>query len=233
MLELTQQGADAMSQSLERFIKNQEDIQQLWAIHEEYAGEGRGRKHGVEVLNRSAIVFVTAIWESFVEDLAQEAFEFLIDNAPNSDFIPQKIKNFIATSVLTQKDPSRVWEVADLRWKRVLIAHKVTVLEKWLGNFNTPKTEPVKSLFEQLLGMPNISSTWRWKGMSSRKAEDKLDQFITMRGDIAHRLRHGKSVGKADGYRYLLHVINIAYRTEWAVAEHLANTTGIDPWPPK
>jgi len=40
----------------------------LWVIHEEVAGQGAGRKYGIDVLNRAAIVFVTACWESFVED---------------------------------------------------------------------------------------------------------------------------------------------------------------------
>lgn len=221
-----------MSQALERFVENQKDIEQLWIIHEDYAGDGRGRKHGVEVLNRSVIVFVTAIWESFVEDLAKEAFDYLIAHAPDSRHIPQKIKNHIAAAVLTQKDPSRVWEVADLGWKQVLKAHKVTVMDKWVGNFNTPKTEPVNNLFDQLLGAPNISSNWHWQGVSSKKAGDKLDRFITMRGDIAHRLRHGKPVGKVDGFNYLMHVISIAFHTEFAVADHLARVTGIYPWPP-
>lgn len=32
-----------MSQALTSFQTNQEDIEQLWQIHEDYAGQGRGR----------------------------------------------------------------------------------------------------------------------------------------------------------------------------------------------
>lgn len=221
-----------MSHALKLFVENQEDIEQLWVIHEDYAGEGRGRKHGVEVLNRSVIVFVTAIRESFIEDLAQEAFDYLITHASDSSHIPQKIKNHIAAAVLNQKDPDRVWEVADLGWKQVLASHKSAVLEKWVGNFNTPKTEPVNKLFDQLLGIPALSNNWHWKGVSPKKAAEKLDKFITMRGDIAHRLRHGKPVGKGDGFNYLMHVISIAFHTEFAVGDHLARVTGTYPWSP-
>ncbi len=92
-----------MSQTLKLFVGNQEDIEQLWVTHEDYAGEGRGRKHGVEVLNHSVILFVTAIWESFIADLAQEAFDYLITHASDSAHIPQKIKNHIVAAVLNQK----------------------------------------------------------------------------------------------------------------------------------
>lgn len=64
------------SKSKQTFETNKADIEQLWQIHQDYAGEGRGRKRGVEVLNRSAIIFVTACWESYIEDLAVEAFDF-------------------------------------------------------------------------------------------------------------------------------------------------------------
>jgi hypothetical protein len=38
------------SKSKANFDENKKDIDQLWAIHEEVAGGGPGRKHGVDVL---------------------------------------------------------------------------------------------------------------------------------------------------------------------------------------
>lgn len=150
------------SKAKSAFDKNKEDVDQLWKIHEEFSGSGPGRKYDVEVLNRSAIVFITACWESFVEDIAKESFDSLLKNAPNALAIPLKVRDFATKVIFEQKDSRRIWDVADSGWQSVLIAHKNATLEKWLGNFNTPKTAQVDALFEELLGVTSISSNWRW-----------------------------------------------------------------------
>lgn len=98
--------------------------------------------------------------------------------------------------------------------------------------FQYPQNRASDNLFDQLLGIPTLSNNWHWKGVSPKKAAEKLNKFITMRGDIAHRLRHGKPVGKVDGFNYLMHVISIAFHTEFAVGDHLARITGTYPWSP-
>lgn len=212
------------------FETNKADIEQLWQIHQDYAGEGRGRKRGVEVLNRSVIIFVTACWESYIEDLAVEAFDFLLANAGDSMCIPSKVKNFAVKGVLQQQNPARVWDVADAGWRTVLATHKADVHKNWLGSFNTPKTAQVNGLFDDMLGLPRLSSHWKWKRMRAVDAEAKLDNFITIRGNIAHRIRHATPVDKNTGARYLNHVASIVERCEGAVAGHLRTATGLAPW---
>ncbi|PIK76367.1 MULTISPECIES: HEPN domain-containing protein [Pseudomonas] len=219
-----------MSNALISFQTNQDDIEQLWQIHEDYAGQGPGRKYGVEVLNRSVVVFVTACWESYVEDLAREAFDFLLANAADSTAIPSKVKNFAVSEIHKQKDPSKLWDIADQGWREVLALHRDAVMTRWLGGFNTPKTGQVNDLFSELLGIPKISNSWKWKKMSPARAEEKLDDFITVRGNIAHRIRDEGNVAKSLGFQYLSHVISIVYRTEAKVAEHLHQATGVAPW---
>lgn len=220
-----------MSLALTSFQNNQADIEQLWQIHEDYAGQGRGRKYGVEVLNRSVVIFVTACWESYVEDLAREAFSFLLENAADSSAIPAKVRNYAVAEIHKHKDPARLWEIADQGWRHVLEQHKDSVMEKWLGGFNTPKAKPVNELFSELLGIPKISDSWNWQKMSSARAMEKLDEYITVRGNIAHRIRDEGNVAKVLGFQYLSHVISIVYRTEAAVEQHLHRATGVEPWP--
>lgn len=219
-----------MSKALSSFQTNQDDIEQLWQIHEDYAGQGPGRKYGVEVLNRSVVIFVTACWESYVEDLARESFDFLLENAADSNAIPSKVKNFAVAEIHKQKDPSKLWDIADQGWREVLGQHRDAVMTRWLGGFNTPKTGQVNELFSELLGIPKISSNWKWKKMSAARAEEKLDGFITVRGNIAHRIRDEGNVAKSLGFQYLSHVISIVYKTESTVAQHLHQATGVEPW---
>jgi hypothetical protein len=66
------------SQARAAFENNRKDVERLMEIHGDLAGDTPGRKHGVEVLNKSAIVLMCAIWEAYCEDLAAEAVEHLV-----------------------------------------------------------------------------------------------------------------------------------------------------------
>lgn len=212
------------------FIENSKDIAELWSIHKEISGQGAGRKYGVEVLNRSAVVFITACWESYVEDLATEAFDFLLENCPTSGAIPPKVKALAIKPIWDQKNPIKVWDIADTGWRKLLQDHKATTLQHWLGPFNTPKTGKVNELYEELLGIKKLSSKWYWKAMSAANAEQKLDDFIQVRGDIAHRLNPGKAVQKNLGTKYHEHVKKLVDCCEREVHAHLLQLTWKEPW---
>ncbi len=216
--------------ALGHFVDNQKDVNQLWEIHETLVGEGPGRKHGVDVLNRAAIVFITACWEAYVEDLAGEAFDFLLANAPNALAIPSKVRDAATRPLFEQKDSRRVWDIADGGWRTILVGHRANALARWIGNLNTPKTNQVNELFEELIGLVNVSSHWHWQGMPSVQAANKLDDYITIRGNIAHRTQHDETVYKAWGVDYLSHVYSIVAQTEHATKDHLAVATGTAPW---
>jgi hypothetical protein len=218
------------SHAKDNFDANRADIDQLWAIHEDYAGEGAGRKYGVEVLNRAAIVFITALWESFVEDLADEAFLFLLQNAPTADGVPSKVRDAATRAIFDQKDSRKVWDLADAGWRTVLMSHKGEALGRWLGDFNTPKTDRVNQLYRELLGLVGLSKSWSWKGMSAEQAAAKLDEYIEIRGEIAHDARHDTAVYKSWSEDYFGHVSRIVERCDSRVAEHLHNVTGKVPW---
>ena len=213
-----------------QFDENKKDIDQLWSIHQDVAGAGPGRKHGVDVLNRAAIVFVTACWESYVEDLATEAFDYVLANAPAATVIPMKVRTFATKDLFEQKDRRKIWDIADAGWKTLLQAHKTATLNKTIGHFNTPKTAQVNSLYEELLGIPAVSSAWHWKSMTSAQAEAKLDEYITIRGNIAHRTEHDETVYKDWGTDYLAHVESLVQATDRAVAQHMKSVVGTTPW---
>ena len=212
------------------FNENKLDIEELWSIHEEIGGQGAGRKYGVEVLNRSVIIFITACWESYIEDLASEAFDFLLVNAPTSSAIPKKVKTLASKALVADIDKSKVWEIADDGWKTVLQKHRDATLQNWLGSFNTPKTAQINALYEELLGLKNLSSKWYWQKMSKETAQRKLDDFITVRGDIAHRLNTTSTVKKGLGIKYLRHIEGLVDCCEMAIGNHLLTQTKIAPW---
>jgi hypothetical protein len=220
----------ANSKAFAHFLENKQDVDQLWKIHQEFAGGGSGRKYGVEVLNRAVIVFITACWESFLEDLAREAFETLLDNAPDASSLPSKLRDSVTKPIFEQKNSSKVWDLAGTGWKALMQAHTKEVLDRWIGSFNTPKTAQVNTLYAELLGIGKLSSNWKWRRMPSDRAEARLDNYVTIRGNIAHRTEHDAAVYKDQGVAYLGHISALIELSEKAVFDHVKRIIGKDPW---
>jgi hypothetical protein len=219
-----------MSKAREAFEQNRADIDQLLEIHSKYAGRGVGLKHGVEVLNRAGIVFITACWESYVEDMAKEMFDLLLREATSPSMIPMKVRELATRPIFDQKDSRKIWDLADTGWRSVLVAHREAVMKRWLDPFNTPKTEQVKALYADLLGIPDISSSWRWKGSTPKKASDRLDEYITVRGNIAHRTKHDETVYKDWIYDYSALVHRLIDATELRLYNHFKALLGKPPF---
>jgi hypothetical protein len=213
-----------------KFDENKRDVDQLWQIHEEIGGQGPGRKYGVDVINRASIVFITACWESFIEDLAVEAFDFLVVNVPNALALPSKVRDLATKALFEQKDSRRVWDLADAGWRKIIANHRAATLERWVDTLNTPKTAQVNRLFEELVGFSNVSAQWHWQNMSQAQAEAKLDQYISIRGNIAHRTEHNETIYKNWIADYVGHVSYLVDQTEIPVAAHLVTLTGKQPW---
>lgn len=56
------------SNAILAFDESRKDIDRLLEIHQRLGGKGKGRRHQLEVLNKSAIVLISAIWEAYCED---------------------------------------------------------------------------------------------------------------------------------------------------------------------
>ncbi len=61
-----------------------------------------------------------------------------------------------------------------------------------VSSLNTPKSKQVDELFEELIGLTNLHTRWSWQGINAEDAKKKLDEYIRIRGQIAHRVKHGK-----------------------------------------
>ncbi|MCE9592267.1 MAG: hypothetical protein K8S99_17310 [Planctomycetes bacterium] len=217
------------SQSHMTFNANKTDILILWQIQRDISGPGHPRRHRVDILNRATIIFVSACWESYIEDVAAEAFDFLLANAATCDAIPTKIRTLASRELREAKDERRVWELAGNGWQKVLQDHRDLTKSKWLKDFNTPKSSQVRDLFLGLLDI-DITSLWHWESMSTDQACTELDEYMTIRGNIAHRTRHHATVPKLQGKKFLLHIGQLVDRTDNAITNHLNSLTGKLPW---
>src|SRR5688572_15932731 len=177
---------------------NMEDVRRLLKFHREEAGSTPGRKYGVEVLNKSGIVLTLACWEAFVEDCATSAFDYLLTagNSPNAHAEP--VRRLVARQIKEDKNELAVWKLAGDGWRSAMGSYRDAVVKKYVGPLNTPSAQNTDSLFLELIGLADLSKSWMRHKMTSADAAKKLQNLITLRGDIAHRVSSKRSVKKKD-----------------------------------
>src|ERR1700730_6295072 len=125
----------------EAFDKNAEDVKRLLAIHADVGGDAKGRRYQLEVLNKSAIVLITAIWEAYCEDIVAEGIEHLVKHAKDASTLPKGIKKAIAKELKSDQHELAVWQVADNGWRTFLQSRLTQMNEARARKLNAPKTE--------------------------------------------------------------------------------------------
>ena len=218
------------SQARLRFLENKKDIDILWNIYAEVSKTGSARKQRADVINRAAIVFISACWESYIEDVAIEAFDYLLDHASTPDVFPAKVTTLATKELRESKDERRIWELAGSGWRKILKGHRDNIHEKWLQDFNTPKSKQIRELLAKLIDLRDITSHWKWQEISADQACAKLDEYVKVRGNIAHRIKHDQAVYKNKAKEFLSHVVKLVDKTDEAIKNHLQALTTELPW---
>jgi hypothetical protein len=95
-----------------------------------------------------------------------------------------------------------------------------------MNALNTPKRDPVEQFFLRGLGIERISEGWSWEGMTSTEAADKLDEYVTLRGEIAHRGGSANRVTKSTVKDYAAHIRRLSLRTATVVNDRMWEATG-------
>ncbi|WP_406636421.1 HEPN domain-containing protein [Amycolatopsis sp. WGS_07] len=213
------------------FTRNCGDIDRLLAIHTEQAGDGPGRKWQVEALHKSAIVLLTAFWEAFCEDLAAEALQHLVKHADDVVTLPKALRQRVAKELKENKNELALWGLAGNGWRDVLTDRLDRLQETRNRALNTPKTRQINQLFDETVGIEGVSSSWYWPGMSAQRAGAKLDEYIVLRGAVAHRGAAADSIKKSHVTAYYTHVKRLIGRTDSHVATNIERVSGVEPWP--
>lgn len=218
------------SQARRAFDENAADIERLMEIHRGLGGGERGRRYGLEVLNKSAIVLVTAVWEAYCEDIAAEALEHIVNHTPTADRLPLELKKRIAKELKSDPNEISVWNLADQQWKPLLLARLNQLRDERNRRLNTPKADNIVELFNTALGLPDVSAAWRWKKMSVAAAKKKLNDYVTLRGAIAHRAQADVSCTKNHVLDYLGFIKSLVAKTGGRVNSHVQGVTGQPLW---
>lgn len=215
---------------VENFFQNLDEILELSEIHSTIAGTTPGRKTKVQILNKSSIVLLTACWEYYIEDLLREAFNFILENAESHEAFPFSVLAKASNKIRTDKDARKVWELAGQGWKEVLKEYQKTTLEKEIDYFHVPRPENINELYHKLLGIQDITKHWYWRNMSNSDACKTLNNYVDLRGEIAHNLRTKTSVRKKDVDFYRKFLNRTAVILHNKVSNHIETLIGQPPW---
>lgn len=218
------------SHARKAFSQNIKDVARLLKIHGEIGGNGKGRRYGLEVLNKSGVVLITAIWEAYCEDLAGEALDHIVRNVASGAQLPKELKKKIAADIKADKNDLAMWDLADGGWQARILARLASLNVERSRNLNTPKAAQIDELFGSAIGMQNVSDAWHWKKMSVAQARKKLDRFVALRGAIAHRGSDTSTVKKVDVTDYLRHVKRLVGKTGGRVNTYVKRETGKPLW---
>jgi RiboL-PSP-HEPN len=162
-------------------------VERLLTIHKTLGGSGPGRRHNLEVLNKSAVVLTCAYWEAFIEDLAAEALEHLAEHSSSAQDVPQELQLSIAPELERQKHQLAMWQLADAQWRKLLRerADRITgVTDRSLSN---PTSGKVDEFLSSQAGIVKVTDSWRWSSTTANAARRRLDEFVDLRNQIAHR----------------------------------------------
>ncbi len=218
------------SQARKAFDENAKDVKRLLTIHTDIGGDSPGKRYGLEVLNKSALVLITAIWEAYCEDIAAEAVQHLIQHVPNPDELPNELKKKVVAELKAEKHELEVWKLAGDGWRVILQARVKSLTAERNSKLNTPKSSQINDLFSAALGLSNVSDSWKWKKMSASTAAKKLDSYVTLRGAVAHRGAAATSIKKTDVTGFFSHVKRLVSRTGGRVNKHVKDATGKSLW---
>jgi hypothetical protein len=223
---MSSKNRKALSKAGKAFDANAADIDRLLELHAVVGGPARGKRVGLEVLNKSAIVLITAIWEAYCEDLASEALQHIVTRARTADALSKHIKQLIARELKEAPNQIAVWNLAGDGWRQLMRNRLQDLRDKRNRQLNTPKADQIDALFYEAIGLDDVSKAWHWRRMSIARARGKLDDYVTLRGDIAHRGSAAASCHKSQVVNYFGHVKTLVAKTAGEVNRFVSDATG-------
>ncbi len=213
------------SVTINRLRARLNDARRLVEIHGECTGPGRGRRHGYDALNRSAIILSVAAWEGFVEDLLSAAVASIARNASGPSRLPQNVRDAMIASLhqqggwgtLNEKTKNGIWALAGRGWRNVYLHYS----KEKVSALNTPDYEKTKKLYSSVVGLADFARRWKTRRWQAKKYISELEKLLRLRHRIAHGAIGAETVGKDKAKAAIKLIENLAIWTEGEMEAHL------------
>ncbi len=207
------------SQAYQNFKYNLVDVDRLIESHNKLKSGEKGKQE-LGHITRSGVVMLCASWELYIEELAKESADILSQKLDLPTKLPDHVQKELSNAVKSAKHELRPLYLAGNGWIQVYRDHVICLTT----NLNTPKVRQVTELFMKSIGIEDLT-----KNLSV--SERDIDDFVVVRGDIAHRGRHADyiKIGQLDTYKEMIMTATI--EIDNLVSDFIrANTDGRKPW---
>lgn len=180
--------------------------------------DGRG-KRGYGHLGRSAVVMLCASLESYIENIMKEVIDgHYISTIEDAAHLPDSVKKMICNK-LAKED---MLLLSGDGWKRVY----ADIFEKEVFSdygFSTPKADKINKWALKFIGIEPMNNYIRNKD---------LNDFIAVRGNIAHQGIKAGYIGKHDVDWYIELIDDVVLHIDTVTGEHLKNFLNMNkkPW---
>lgn len=220
-----------VSKARAAFGENSHDITELMNIDWMFGKTiDIGGQQGLKVLNKSAMVLITAFWEAYCEDIAGEGLKHIAKHAESAKFLPEELKKQISNRIKNEKHELEMWKIADDGWRKYLRGHFEDLRQRSDYKYSGPRPDKINNWFKLTIGIEKISASWRWSGMSSDQAVKKLDRYVNLRNAIAHRGSYKGRISKDNVEAYYEFIDKIVSKTGDKVNSHVFNITKKTLW---
>lgn len=140
--------------------------------------QGIPGKKGLGHLTRGGVLLLCSAWELYLEEVLSEAVKFACNQATSPDELPKDVRKTIAAYVRESQHELKALALAGDGWKAVY----QEAAQIRIDRVNTPKPGVINPIFKKFLGINQLSDCWS-------HGDQAIKDFVTARGDIAHRGR--------------------------------------------
>ena len=212
------------SSALKQLTERLKDARRLVEIHEECTGRKRGRRHGYDALNRSAVVLSVAAWEGFIEDLFVDAVEFIAKHVKGPKKIPENVRVAMIAhlyqvggwSSLNSTTSRAIWSLTGTGWRQQFQEYGLSKIKA----INTPSFKNLKKVSNSVIGLHDPASNWRAHRWSPAVYRSKLEDILELRHKIAHGALGNRTVGKAKAREAITIINRLGFWTMRGVRHH-------------
>lgn len=158
------------------FQKNIKQVDKMLEAYEDKKEPTRGRKH-LDHYTRAALLFLCSAWEVYIEQIALEGAEVIVNRVKFPEDLPDPIKKKLSEKVKSARHELEPIRIAS-NWK----AYYIESVKEQTEKINTPKHGIIQELFNKYLGI---------KGDDLLRKVPKLravNEIVTSRGEIAHNV---------------------------------------------
>ncbi|MBL9151969.1 MAG: hypothetical protein JNK37_05780 [Verrucomicrobiales bacterium] len=170
------------------------DFHQVAELLEKEADPNDSPVAGKDVVLRSAIVLLVTYWEAYLEDIASEAINLIVDKVIVPEKLPKDLKKAVLKDLENDTNELACWQLAGDGWKKLLHDRLPKLQEARNRSFNTPKSRQTREFISAALGIADVTKAWEFAGRTPEENAAKLDALVETRGRIAHRGKLTKKI---------------------------------------